>query len=541
MASVQLPESTGRNAALVSIGILLTRLIGFVRQWIFSGLFGLSSVADAFNGAFRIPNMLQTLFGEGVLSASFIPVYAKLLAEDDDEEAGRVAGAVAAILALVTACIVLCGVLAAPFVTDVIVGGFQGATRALTIQLVQILFPGAGLLVMSAWCLGILNSHRKFFLSYTAPVLWNVAMIATLVGFHAMERERLIVMLAWGSVLGSAMQFGIQVPVVLRLARRLRVRLDTRDPQVREVVRNFVPVFISRGVVQISAYVDVYLASFLPKGAVAALTNAQTLYTLPVSLFGMAVSAAELPAMSSALGDQDQVSGYLQRRLNNGLRQIAFFVVPSAMAFLALGGVIATVLFEHGAFHREDSRYVWGIIAGSSVGLLASTLGRLYSSTYYALRDTRTPLRFAVLRVALTTGLGYLCALPLPHWIDVEQRWGAAGLTASAGIAGWVEFFLLRRTLNRRIGATGLPASLVARLWTSAVVAAGAAWVLKLLLGERHRIVFGALILGTYGVAYFALTYLMRVEECSGLLRRLRRLSPSGRGTPPQSPASPPQ
>jgi putative peptidoglycan lipid II flippase len=253
------------------------------------------------------------------------------------------------------------------------------------------------------------------------------------------------------------------------------------------------------------------------------LTNAQTLYTLPVSLFGMAVSAAELPAMSSALGDAGQVAGYLQRRLNGGLRQIAFFVVPSAMAFLALGGVIAALLFEHGAFRHADSTYVWGIIAGSSVGLLASTLGRLYSSTYYALRDTRTPLRFAVIRVALTTALGYLCALPLPRWIGIDPRWGAAGLTASAGVAGWVEFTLLRRTLNRRIGQTGLPAPLVAKLWTSAAVAAAAGWGVKLMLGDGHRIVFGAAILGTYGAFYFAAAYLLGVEECAGAIRRLTR------------------
>jgi putative peptidoglycan lipid II flippase len=523
VAQTKQRESTGRHAALVSSGILLTRLIGFVRQWIFAGQFGLSPIAAAWGAAFRIPNMLQTLFGEGVLSASFIPVYAKLLAQEDEEEAGRVAGAVAAILALATAVIVLLGVLAAPFVTDLIVGGFHGATRELTIRLVRVLFPGAGLLVLSAWCLGILNSHRKFFLSYTAPVLWNLAMIATLLVFRRMNPERLIVALAWGSVLGSALQFAVQLPVVLRLARHIRVRLATHDAEVREVVRNFVPVFISRGVVQISAYVDVFLASYLPEIAVAGLTNAQTLYTLPVSLFGMAVSAAELPAMSSALGDQNQVAGYLQRRLNNGLRQIAFFVVPSAMAFLALGGVIAATLFQHGKFTHADSMYVWGIVAGSSVGLLASTLGRLYSSTYYALRDTRTPLRFAVIRVMLTTALGYLCALPLPRWIGLDPRWGAAGLTVSAGVAGWVEFTLLRRTLNRRIGQTGLPAARVAKLWTSAAVAAAAAWGVKLAVGEGHRMLYGAAILGTYGALYFAVAYLLGVEECAGALRRFKR------------------
>lgn len=523
MALTKQRESTGGHAVLVSSGILITRLIGFVRQRIFSRYFGLSEVADAFYAAFRIPNLLQTLFGEGVLSASFIPVYSKLLAQGDEEEAGRVAGAVAAILALTTAVLVLLGVLAAPIVTDVVAGGFQGETRELTVRLVRILFPGAGLLVCSAWCLGILNSHRKFFLSYTAPVLWNAAMIATLLGFRGMSQGSLIVVLAWGSVVGSGLQFGVQLPVVLRLARHIGVGLETQDPQVREVIRNFAPVFISRGVVQISAYVDVFLASWLPNGAVAGLTNAQTLYTLPVSLFGMAVSAAELPAMSSALGDAGQVAGYLNRRLNAGLRQIAFFVVPSAMAFLALGGVISAALFQNGRFRHADSMYVWGIVAGSSVGLLASTLGRLYSSTYYALRDTRTPLRFAVIRVALTTGLGYLCALPLPRWIGLDQRWGAAGLTASAGVAGWVEFALLRRTLNRRIGQTGLPALLVAKLWTSAAVAAAAGWGVKLALGDGRPVVFGAAVLGTYGALYFAVALLLGVEECAGALRRVMR------------------
>jgi putative peptidoglycan lipid II flippase len=209
--------------------------------------------------------------------------------------------------------------------------------------------------------------------------------------------------------------------------------------------------------------------------------------------------------------------------LNAGLRQIAFFVVPSAMAFLALGGVIAALLFQNGRFSHADSQYVWALVAGSSVGLLASTLGRLYSSTYYALRDTRTPLRFAVIRVALTTGLGYLCALPLPRWIGIDPRWGAAGLTASAGVAGWVEFTLLRRTLNRRIGQTGLSAALVAKLWTSAAVAAAAAWGVKYALGGRHPVVFGALIIGTYGAVYFGAAFLLGVEECAGVMRRLVR------------------
>jgi putative peptidoglycan lipid II flippase len=510
-----------RFAFLVAAGIFLSRIAGLIRDRIFAHYFGNSDAADAFKAAFRIPNFLQNLFGEGVLSASFIPVYAGLLARKDEEESRRVAGAVASLLALCTSVLVLVGVLATPYLIDAIAPGFSGEKRELTIRLVRILFPGAGLLVFSAWCLGVLNSHRRFFLSYTAPVIWNVAMIATMWGFGSRYGQfPLAEILAWGSVVGSALQVAVQLPIVLRLLRGLPVSFNYQAENVKTVVRNFAPVFISRGVVQISAYIDALLASLLPTGAVAALAYAQTLYTLPVSLFGMSVSAAELPAMSGALGGENEVAEVLRVRLNSGLRQIAFFVLPSVVAFLALGDVIVAAIYRSGRFTQADVIYVWGILAGSTVGLLASTLGRLYASTYYALRDTRTPLRFAVLRVVLTTILGYLCAIPLPPMLGIEPRWGVAGLTISAGISSWVEFTLLRRALNRRIGPTGLPAGYLGRLWLSALLAAAGGWAVRRLFGHQSPIVLAVLALAPYGVIYFAATLMLGLAEARALFGR---------------------
>src|SRR5262249_22904309 len=386
---------------------------------------------------------------------------------------------------------------------DAVAPGFHGEKRALTIDLVRILFPGAGLLTMSAWCLGVLNSHRRFLLSYASAVVWNVAMIATLLIYGSgAALPRLAVILAWGSVVGSALQFAVQLPVVFRVAPDLRFALDTASAHVRTIGFNFAPVLVSRGVVQVSAYVDQLIASLLGTGAVTGLQNASTLYTLPVSLFGISVSAAELPAMSSIGGDDPAAGDALRARLDAGLRGIAFFVVPSAVAFLALGDVIVGALFQTGRFDRTDSRYVWGILAGSAVGLLASTLGRLYSSAYYALRDTRTPLRFAIVRVILTTVLGYLCAIPLPRLLGVDMWWGAAGLRASAGVAGWAEMLLLRARLNSKIGRTGLAAPYVATLWGSAAAGAAAGWAIKLALPPLHPIAAAALILGAYGAVY---------------------------------------
>jgi putative peptidoglycan lipid II flippase len=288
------------------------------------------------------------------------------------------------------------------------------------------------------------------------------------------------------------------------------------------VFRNFGPVFISRGVVQISAYIDALLASLLPTGAVAGLANAQLIYTLPVSLFGMSVSAAELPGMSGAAGiDNDR----LKDRLNSGLRQIAFFVVPSAVAFLALGDIVAGALLQTGRFTREDSVYVWGILAGSAVGLLASTLGRLYSSTFYALRDTATPLRYAIVRVALTTVLGYLAAVRLPPLLAIDLKWGTAGLTASAGIAGWIEFLMLRGTINSRLGGgTGIPATTLAQLWTASFAGAVVAWGAKSLVGVGNPLLAAAAVLIPYGLVYVGITIAMGVPEAKGALARVRRM-----------------
>jgi putative peptidoglycan lipid II flippase len=257
----------------------------------------------------------------------------------------------------------------------------------------------------------------------------------------------------------------------------------------------------------------------------AAMTTAASINMLPVSLFGMAISASELPAMARSLGSGDpaDATAALRVRLDRGMRRIAFFVVPSAMAFFVLGDVITAALYQSGRFTHDDAVFVWAIIAGSGIGLLASTLGRLYSSTYYALLDPRTPLRYAMVRLVLTTVLGLACALYLPALLGIAPQWGTVGLTASAGIAGWVELFLLRRTMNARIGVTGLPRSLLLTLWGSAAVSAAAAFGVKIALGWQQPILLGVVVLGVYGCLYFTLTYVAKVEECRTFVQKFAR------------------
>jgi len=283
-------------------------------------------------------------------------------------------------------------------------------------------------------------------------------------------------------------------------------------------------VVISRGVVNLSAYIDNVLASLLPTGAVAALNYGQLLYMVPISLFGYSVAASELPAMSRAAGAMpEQMSAILRARLNRGLRQIAFLVVPSSAAFLILGDVIVAMIYQSGAFTRADAVYVWAVLAGSGVGLLAATMGRLYNSAFYALFDTRTPLRFALIRVALTLVFGYLCAIPLPPMIGIAQKWGVAGLTVSAGVAGWVEFALLRWALNGRIGWTGLERSYLAKLWALALGAAALGFILKLRMAGFGPRIQGLAIISTYGGLYLFGAWMLAMPELKQFTDQITR------------------
>jgi putative peptidoglycan lipid II flippase len=513
------------HSLLVAAGIFLSRILGFVRQRVFGHYLGISDAADMFNTAFRIPNFLQNLFGEGALSASFIPVYAKLRAEGKIKEAESVAHAVLSILSVVVSLLVLIGIFVSPALVSIIAPGFEGEKRLYTILLVKILFPGAGLLVLSAWCLGILNSHRRFFLSYAAPVIWNIAIIVSLIIWgRTSSSVKLVEITSWGSVAGSLLQFAIQLPSVYRLLGSIRFATVWKGQNIRKVVLNFFPAFISRGVIQISSFIDSAIASILGSGSVAIVSTAQMIYTLPVSLFGMSVSASELPEMSSATGTREEIAQKLQKRINSGLGRISFFVIPSAVAFFALGDVVAAALFQTGKFDSQGVRFVWATLCGSSFGLLASTYARLYSSAFYALQDTKTPFKFACLRVITGASLSFILATKVPQLLGIDSQWGTAFMTLSSGIAGWIEYTLLRKSLNKIIGDSGPGFKSVLLLYSAAIAAALSGWGIKMLINHFHPIhplFSGAAILGVYVIVYFMAGSILGISEAKRVVNKV--------------------
>lgn len=533
------PRRFGGYAALVAAGILLSRVAGLIRTVVFARYFGASSAADAFNVALKVPNFLQNMLGEGVLSASFIPVYSRLLARGDEKLAGRVAGVFVSFLALGVSVLVIVGVIATPVILKITAGGLDAETMELAVTLTRIIFPGVGLLVLYAWALGILNSHRQFFIGYVAPVLWSAAMIAAMVIFGMRVRGApLAVALAWGTLIGCALQFAVEIPFVLRHSKHLSFGFDKTLEPVRTIFRNILPVVGGRGVVQISGYVDVLLATFIAEGAVSALLFAQTLYMLPISVFGMSVANAELPQMSGETGSESEIYAALRRRLDRSIRQVAFFVIPSAAAFILIGRPLISALYERGEFTRDTTLLVWYVLIGFAIGLLASTLGRLYSSTFYALHDTKTPFRIAVARVMGGAGLALLFAfplrpmfaaiirglgLPIPSGAGGEAALGVVGISTASALAAWIEFTLLRRGIRKRIGKGEGKGGFMARVWGSALFAGGAAAAIVVALRMPvHAVVEALLACALFGAFYFATTWLLGVPEVRATLKRFR-------------------
>ena len=549
-----------RNSTLVASGILLSRLSGFVRQRAVNHFFGLGPIADAFAAAFRIPNLMQNLLGEGVLSASFIPVYARLLEDGRDEEAGRVAGAIAGLLAVVAGVVSLLAVVFAGPLTSLLAVGFTAEREDLTIALVRIITPGVGFLVLSAWCLGVLNSHRRFFLAYVAPVLWNAAQIAVLVGASIVlldhplapstadrdTLETLVKALGVGTLVGGLVQFLVQVPAVRRLEPHLRPSLRWDLPGARRVLAAFGPVVAGRGVVQLSAYLDLFMASLLASGAVAALFNAQQLYLLPISLFGMSVAAAELPELSrgGAVGDT------ATHRLDQGLSTMAFYVVASATVFVVAGDLVIGALYRTGRFGREEEILVWVMLGVFAMALVATTSSRLLQSALYAAGDARTPARIAAERVLVSTvvgvvlmvqfdriavvsgGLQVVGDLPATWVLPAELReaegaplrLGAVGLVVGGVAASWYEYLRLAAVTRVRLGARVYAGgSRRGRLVLPGVAAAVVGLALRPVVLDIPRLVGGPAIVVAMGLAFLLVAARTHVREVATVMSAVRR------------------
>ena len=548
------PRPSGKGAVLVGAGIFLSRVSGIGREVAVAAFIGAGRIGDAYRAALTIPRLLQNLLGEGVLSASFIPIYSQLVEQDRRKDTGRLAGAVFGLLSVATGLLVLAGWLLAEPIVSLLLWRLSDDTADLTVELVRVMFAGIGFIVLAAWALGVLNAHRRFFLSYAAPIIWNAAQVAFMVGawlvWHnvdpATRASDVAKMAALGVVLGGALQFLVQVPLVLRLVPSLRLSLNWRHPDVRTVLNRFGPAFIGRGVVQVSAYVDLILAGLLASGAIAALGFAQVIYFLPISLFAMSVAASDLPEMAR---EQDNPEA-LRQRLQTGLDRIGFYVLFSAVAFITLGGLIVGALLERGQFNGDQTVQVWWILAAYSLGLVASASSRLLQNACFAAGDAKGPARVAGVRVVLAAAIGVVLMFSFDSYAvvngsverlgdfqvlsplsDAERAEGAVrlGLALGSTVAAWAEYGILRHRVRFLLGrdrpVKGPTGRLAVAALSAAVLGVVLAWGL-----EPLPLLFAApFALLLTGVVYVVLgrgSGVAAAEEAAGLMEQtLERVS----------------
>jgi putative peptidoglycan lipid II flippase len=501
-----------RHAAQVATGIFLTRVLGYVRERVFAYYFGNDTVpADAFRAALRIPNFVRTLLGEGTLLASFIPVYATFNERPDKGPARALAGAILGLLLLASGALALLGIALAPAITTLIAKGFDEPRRQLTITLVRILFPMTGLMVISAWCLGILNTHRRFFLPYAAPALWNVAGIVAMVAAAAWfvsrtlpieaQLHRLSLALAWGTVAGSVLQIAVQLPACWRVLEGIPLRFSTAPEGVRNVVAAWFPLLLGAGVAQVSGLIDTFLGSFTGAGGVSALGYAQLIQQLPISLFGVSVTAVSLPELSrDAAGatPNDQ----LRNRIAVGFRRIVFFVVPSSVACIVLSREIVAALYQTGRFTAEATTLVASVLAAYGLGLVGQSTVKLFASGFYAMRDTRTPVKIAAFSLVISTSLAWV----LMRWL------GAPGIALGSSIGASLSTTLHLRDLNGRIGSVlrGADWRAFGTTLMAGAAAGGAAFGASRLTATLGPVPRGALALSIFGIVYAAATLALK-------------------------------
>ena len=533
---------------MVALGIAASRLAGLGRETVASRLLGNTAAGDAFAVAMRIPNLLQNLLGEGVLSASFVPVYSRLLDDGarqggDRDDPGRVAGAVAAALMTVVGLSVALIVTLARPITFVLAPGLTGDRFDLAVSLVRITALGTGFAVLSAWCLGVLNSHRRFFVSYAAPVLWNAVQVGALVvaWILAFDLDGVARALAWGVAGGGLAQLLVQLPLTVRLARGLRIRWMRGHAGLREIRRRFGPAVLGRGVVQVSAYVDLVLASLLATGAMAALYRAQILYMLPVSLFAMSVAAAELPEMSRQADDPVALAA----RSRAAMRKVAFWMLMAAAVYTAAGDLVVGLLFQGGVFSEADTVLVWFVVGCYALGLPATGVSRVLQNVCYAQGDTAGPARISAVRVAVAAAIGMVVMFPLDRivvgpdrllsvvdsiglaWalpeadraLDDVVRLGAVGLALGSAVAAWTEIVLL----SRRLGSEEAVRSALAGPTTAAAVAFAATAALKVLVGDWPLLLSAPAATAFAVGVYTVVAHRRGVAEAHLLLQPARR------------------
>lgn len=509
-----------KTASVVGGATLLSRIFGFVRDMIVAQLFGAGMATDAFFVAFRIPNLLRRLVGEGSLTASFIPVYSEYISQKSKEEGDELVSASFSVLAIVLILLTGLGVLFSPWIIKLMAYGFslEPEKFKLTVLLTRLMFPYIFFIGLVALAMGILNSWKHFAAPALAPVLLNLAIIACALLFSGILKEP-ILSLAFGVLLGGIVQLLFQIPFIRRKKIAVRFLFRLSHPGVKRIGLLMAPSVLGLGVTQLNVLVSTFLASYLPEGSISYLYYADRLLEFPMGIFAIAIATAILPMMSEQTAKND-VQG-MKETLSFAMRLVFFVTLPAMVGLIVLRLPIINLLFQRGAFNAHSAEMTAQALLFYALGLAAFAGVRIIVPAFYSLQDTKTPVKVAFLALLANAGFGAVLMIPLKH----------AGLALATSLAAGLNFVLLVILLKKKLGRIGAQKifhsflkSLVASVVMGAVaylICAGGPWHTSGATLEKIALLLGAVLIGMVG--YGGVSYFLGGEEMYSVMEIIRK------------------
>jgi len=506
MNNAQTTESkkkTVKRIGAFTSATMISRVLGYIRDALVAYAFGGGHLTDAFYAAFRIPNLLRRLLGEGALSASFVPVFTKHLTTSDKEETKKFADSIFTTLLCVLLIIVAAGVLFAPHIAKLVAWGFtkDPAKFALTSELTRIIFPFLLFISTAAMASSILNSLGVFFIPALAPCMLSVAEI-TFILTLASRFKNPIYGLAVSAVVGGGLHLLIQLPKLKKHGFSFKFNFKIH-PGVFQVGKLMLPAIWGLSIDQINAFVDTICASFLTMGSVTALYNSNRIMQLPLALFGIAVATVALPTMSKSAAKKD--FNELKNTLNFSLRLMLFAIIPASFGLILLGLPIIQLLFEHGRFTYRETLLTHAALFSYSTGLVAYSAVKILVNAFYSLQNTKTPVKVAT----------FCMILNIIGNITLMWRWGVGGLATATSLASWANAVMLFILIKKQLGpinAKSILKTVAYSLISSSVMVAGC-WILAFkILPENIFIVVPVTIIAGISI-YLLLTRLFKMEE----------------------------
>jgi putative peptidoglycan lipid II flippase len=482
-------SSVARSAGIISAAVMLSRLLGLVREMVFAYFFGASKsyAMDAYNMAFRIPNLLRDLFAEGALSSAFVKVFSDYLVRKGEAEAFRLSNLIVTALVVVLSVMVVLGLIFTPEIVTVIAPGFKNYPEkfALTVRLTRIMMPFIMFVALAAQAMGVLNARDRFGVPALAASFFNIGSIVGGLAFAMLLTDPKfshpvsaildnpidgIVGMAYGVLIGGLLQYLVQWPSLRREGFRYRPMLNFNDPGVRQVLKLMGPAVIGSAAVLVNVFVNSNFASRIPgNGPVAWLQYAFRLMQFPIGVFGVAIGTATLPAISRSAALEQM--GEFKRTLAGSIRLALLLTIPSAVGLMVLGRPIIALIYERGGFRQFDTEHTAATLAFYSIGLAGYSLVKILAPAFYALDDARTPMTVSLIAMIVNFMMNWML-------VDVLQE---RGLALSTSVSALLNFALLYLIMRRRIGdiEDSRNAATVAKIMMASAVMAIVCWAIS--------------------------------------------------------------